>query len=165
MALTIHTSHGDLKIELYCDNTPKTSKNFLALCAMGYYDKTIFHRNIKGFIIQGGDPTGSGKGGQSIYGTSFEDEIDSSLEHDKRGIVSMANSGPNTNDSQFFITYAKQNHLNGIYTIFGKVIDGFQCLDEMEKEAVGKNNKPINDIIINSITIHSNPIAEKECEC
>jgi peptidyl-prolyl cis-trans isomerase-like 3 len=162
MSLTLHTSHGDLKIEVFCDLVSKSAKNFLALCANGYYDNTIFHRNIKGFIIQGGDPQGTGKGGNSIYGKYFEDEIVNNLEHDKRGILSMANSGPNTNGSQFFITYGKHEHLNGIYTVFGKVIDGFEVLDLMEKEPVGKNNKPINPIKINSVTIHSNPIAERE---
>ncbi|KAJ0770024.1 putative peptidylprolyl isomerase [Helianthus annuus] len=108
-------------------------KNFLALCASGYYDGTIFHRNIKGFMIQGGDPTGTGKGGTSIWGKKFNDEIRESLKHNARGVLSMANSGPNTNGSQFFITYAKQPHLNGLYTIFGKVIHGFEVLDLMEK--------------------------------
>src|SRR5690348_6659987 len=121
MSLTIHTTHGDIKIELFCEQVPKTCKNFLALSAMGYYDNTLFHRNIKGFIIQGGDPTGTGRGGNSIYGRYFEDEIIDTLKHDRRGIVSMANSGPNTNGSQFFFTYSKQASLDGQYTIFGKV--------------------------------------------
>ncbi len=160
----MHTSHGDLKIELYCDAVPKATKNFLALCAKNYYDSTIFHRNIKGFIIQGGDPTGTGKGGESIYGKNFDDEFDSTLSHDTRGIISMANCGPNTNGSQFFITYNKQLHLNGIYTIIGRVIDGFETLDLMESEMVGKNNRPLSDIKIKTITIHCNPIAEREAE-
>ncbi|PHT63250.1 Peptidyl-prolyl cis-trans isomerase-like 3 [Capsicum annuum] len=108
-------------------------QNFLALCSSDYYDGTIFHRNIKGFMIQGGDPTGTGKGGTSIWGKKLNDEIRESLKHNARGILSMANSGPNTNGSQFFITYAKQPHLNGLYTIFGKVIHGFEVLDLMEK--------------------------------
>jgi peptidyl-prolyl cis-trans isomerase-like 3 len=108
-------------------------QNFLALCASGYYDGTIFHRNIKGFMIQGGDPTGTGRGGNSIWGRKFNDEIRESLKHNARGILSMANSGPNTNGSQFFISYAKQPHLNGLYTIFGRVIHGFETLDVMEK--------------------------------
>ena len=145
----MHTSHGDLKVELYCDVVPQAAKNFLALSAKGYYDMSVFHRNIKGFIIQGGDPTGTGKGGESIYGKCFEDEIDSSLSHDTRGIISMANSGPDTNGSQFFITFTKQIHLNGIYTIVGRVIDGFETLDLMEAETVGKNNRPLNEIKIN----------------
>ena len=104
MSITLHTNFGNIKIELYCDLTPITCKNFLALCAKGYYDGSKFHRNIKGFILQGGDPTGTGKGGESIYGKYFNDEFAKELSHDKRGIVSMANSGPNTNESQFFIT-------------------------------------------------------------
>ena len=163
MSLTIHTTHGDIKCEIFCENVPKSSKNFLALCAMGYYDNTIFHRNIKGFIIQGGDPTGTGRGGNSIYGKYFEDEIDPDLRHDRRGILSMANSGPNTNGSQFFISYSKQSDLDDKYTIFGRLIDGYDTLDSLEREQVGKNNRPINECKIISITIHSNPIAEKEC--
>jgi hypothetical protein len=101
-ALTLHTNFGDLKLELYCDHTPKACYNFLALCANKYYDETKFHRNIPGFMIQGGDPTGTGKGGTSIFDTGngkFEDEIVPALKHDKAGIVSMANSGANTNGS------------------------------------------------------------------
>lgn len=99
-AVTLHTSQGDLKLELYCEEAPKTCENFLALCASSYYDATIFHRHIPGFMLQGGDPTGSGQGGRSIYDTpsgKFADEIVSGLSHDRAGIVSMANSGPNTN--------------------------------------------------------------------
>ncbi|KAM3132699.1 hypothetical protein pb186bvf_015244 [Paramecium bursaria] len=162
MSITLHTTHGDIKIELFCELTPKTCKNFLALCGKKYYDGTLFHRNIQGFIVQGGDPTGTGKGGECIYGKYFEDEVKQDLKHDRRGIVSMANSGKDTNQSQFFITYSKQNHLNGLYTIFGKVIYGFEALDLMEAETVDANYKPLNDIKIYSTTIHANPIAEKE---
>eukprot|EP00828_Plagiopyla_frontata_P019419 TRINITY_DN24810_c0_g1_i1.p1 TRINITY_DN24810_c0_g1~~TRINITY_DN24810_c0_g1_i1.p1 ORF type:complete len:166 (-),score=28.62 TRINITY_DN24810_c0_g1_i1:180-677(-) len=163
MSLTLHTSLGDIKIEMYCELVPQTAKNFLALCASGQYDNTIFHRNIKNFIIQGGDPTGTGKGGESIYGKNLlKDEMLEELKHDRRGIVSMANSGPNTANSQFFITYNKQSHLNGMFTVFGKVIDGFDTLDRMEKEPVDPKDKPLNDITIYKITIHSNPIADKE---
>ncbi|KAL2233987.1 UNVERIFIED_CONTAM: Peptidyl-prolyl cis-trans isomerase CYP18-1 [Sesamum indicum] len=136
-----------------------TSSNFLALCASGYYDGTIFHRNIKGFMIQGGDPTNTGKGGTSIWGKKFNDEIRESLKHNARGILSMANSGPNTNGSQFFITYGKQPHLNGLYTIFGKVIHGFEILDIMEKAQTGPGDRPLMEIRINRITIHANPLA------
>lgn len=132
----------------------------MALCAKGAYDGCIFHRNIKNFIIQGGDPTNTGKGGESIYGKPFKNEIVEGLKHDKRGVVSMANSGPDSNNSQFFITYSKQSQLNKIYTILGKIIDGFECLDLMEREPVDKEDRPLNDIKIHYVTIHANPIAE-----
>lgn len=97
MSVTLHTSLGDIKIELYVDETPRTCTNFLALAASGKYDNTLFHRNIKEFMIQGGDPTGTGKGGESIWGGAFPDEFHSSLRHVRRGMVSMANKGPNSN--------------------------------------------------------------------
>ncbi|PFH32126.1 putative cyclophilin [Besnoitia besnoiti] len=163
MSITIKTNLGDLKAELYCQQAPKTCKNFLALCASEYYNGTRFHRNIKGFAIQGGDPTGTGKGGESIYGGLFEDEFVSTLKHDRRGILSMANQGkPNTNGSQFFITYSRQPHLNGVYTVFGRLIDGLDTLEKMEKEPVGRKNRPENDIVVEQVIIHANPIAESE---
>ena len=110
--MTLHTDLGTLKLEVFCDIVPRTSFNFLALAASGYYDNTLFHRNIKGFMLQGGDPTGTGKGGESIWGGKFNDEIHPDNKHTTRGVVSMANSGPNTNGSQFFITYAKHPHLD-----------------------------------------------------
>jgi len=142
---------------------PKASENFLALCASGYYDNCIFHRNIRGFIIQTGDPTGTGKGGQSIWGTTFPDEIRSTLKFNSRGIVAMANSGnvADSNKSQFFITYAKQPHLDGKHTIFGKVIDGVDStLDSMERVPVNNKNRPLNEMKLTHVTIHSNPIAD-----
>merc|ERR1719357_1987919 len=102
-------------------------------------------------MIQGGDPTGTGKGGQSIWGSFFEDEF-----------VSMVNTGPNTNGSQFFITYARQPHLNGVYTTFGRLIDGLDTLDKMEKEPVNAKNRPARPMKIESITIHANPVADEE---
>lgn len=162
MSLTLHTSHGDILIELFYDECPNTCKNFLALSAMDYYNNTLFHRNIKSFIIQGGDPTNTGKGGESIYGKPFDDEFRKELTHSKRGIVSMANSGLNTNNSQFFITYAPHIQLDGKYTVFGQVVEGLEVLDKMEREPVNKKSKPINDIVLKSVTIHYNPIAIKE---
>ena len=162
MSVTLHTSLGDLKVEVFCEVVPKAAENFMALCASGKYDKTNFHRNIKGFMIQGGDPTGTGRGGKSIYKTTngkFEDEIVDTLRHSWRGVLSMANSGPDTNGSQFFITYSKQNHLNGKYTIFGKVIDGFEVLERMEKAPTGQGDKPKTPIVLTRVTIHANPIA------
>ena len=99
-ALTLHTNYGDIKLELFCDEVPKACHNFLALAASNYYDGTVFHRNISGFMLQGGDPTGSGTGGRSIFDTpsgKFEDDIAAGLSHDKPGVLSMANSGPHTN--------------------------------------------------------------------
>ncbi|CAA7269581.1 unnamed protein product [Cyclocybe aegerita] len=138
-------------------------QNFLALCASGYYDGCIFHRNIRGFIVQTGDPTGSGKGGQSIWGSPFSDEIRSTLKFNARGVVAMANSGndSDSNKSQFFITYAKQPHLDGKHTIFGKVIDGADStLDAIERVPVNNKNRPLNEIKLTSVTIHANPIAD-----
>eukprot|EP01068_Selenidium_serpulae_P005424 Selendium_serpulae@DN4019_c0_g1_i1.p1 len=163
MSVTIKTSLGDLKGELYCLQAPKTCRNFLALAASGYYNGTTFHRNIKGFAIQGGDPTGTGKGGESIYGKHFEDEFEPTVKHDRRGVLSMANSGsPNTNGSQFFITYSRQPHLNGTYTVFGRLIDGLDTLDKMEKEPVNEKNRPLKPVEIVEVLIHANPIADEE---
>lgn len=162
MAVTLHTTLGDLKLELYCDKAPKACENFLALCASNFYDGTIFHRNIKGFMLQGGDPTGTGRGGRSIFNTpngKFEDELDPSLQHSKRGIVSMANSGPNTNGSQFFVTYAPHSHLDGKYSIFGHVIDGMDVLDKAERIPVDAGDRPMQEIRLNRVTIHANPLA------
>ncbi|KNZ59343.1 peptidyl-prolyl cis-trans isomerase-like 3 [Puccinia sorghi] len=166
MSVTLHTSLGDLKIEVFAE------ANFLALCASGYYDKCIWHRNIKGFMIQTGDPTGTGKGGQSIWGRPFADEIRSTLKFNQRGIVAMASSGRDTNKSQFFILYAKQPHLDGHYTIIGRVIDGAinGTLDLMEKVAVNEKHRPVQEIKMTGVsgiflvTIHANPIADKEAE-
>mmetsp|Transcript_14858 Transcript_14858/g.20961 ORF Transcript_14858/g.20961 Transcript_14858/m.20961 type:complete len:166 (+) Transcript_14858:56-553(+) len=162
MAVTLHTNLGDLKLEIFCDRVPKTAKNFLALCASGYYDGTKFHRNIKKFIIQGGDPTGTGKGGASIYGKYFQDEIDDSLKHNKRGTISMANRGPHTNGSQFFFAYDPQPHLNNVNTVFGQIIHGDETLDAMEKIPCDDRDRPNHEIVLKSVTIHANPIAEKE---
>ncbi|KRX21988.1 Peptidyl-prolyl cis-trans isomerase-like 3, partial [Trichinella nelsoni] len=161
MSVTLHTNFGDLKIELHCEACPKTCENFLALCASGYYDGCLFHRNIKGFMIQTGDPSGTGKGGQSIWGQEFEDELREELKHNSRGIVSMANKGPNTNTSQFFITYSSHPSLDLKYTVFGHLIDGFETLDEIEKVSVNEKHRPLQDIKIQSVTIHANPIADK----
>ncbi|KIJ13423.1 hypothetical protein PAXINDRAFT_163657 [Paxillus involutus ATCC 200175] len=163
MSVTLHTSHGDLKIEVFCEAVPKAAENFLALCASGYYDNCNFHRNIRGFMIQTGDPSGSGKGGQSIWGKPFEDEIRSTLKFNNRGVVAMANSGPDTNKSQFFITYAKHPHIDNKYTIFGKVIDGADStLDMMERVPVNNKNRPLAEVKLTHVTIHANPIADAE---
>ncbi|KAF8625380.1 hypothetical protein AX15_005411, partial [Amanita polypyramis BW_CC] len=148
-------------IEVFCEAVPKTAENFLALCASNYYSDCLFHRNIKGFMVQTGDPTGSGKGGESIWGGTFQDELRTTLKFNVRGMVAMANSGPDTNKSQFFITYSKQGHLDGKYTIFGKVIDGGDStLDAMERVPVNNKNRPLNEIRLTHVTVHANPIAD-----
>ncbi|KAA0245973.1 MAG: peptidylprolyl isomerase [Candidatus Brocadia sp. AMX2] len=117
----IETSRGTIKIELYPKHAPKTVNNFVFLIREGFYDGVSFHRVISNFMIQGGDPTGTGRGGP---GYRFEDEVKGNpLTHDT-GVISMANAGPNTNGSQFFITHSPQPHLNGMHTVFGKVISG-----------------------------------------
>ncbi|ETV74618.1 peptidyl-prolyl cis-trans isomerase-like 3 [Aphanomyces astaci] len=160
MSVTLHTNLGDIKMEVFCDTAPRAAENFLALCATNSYDNTTFHRNMKGFMIQGGDSTGTGKGGESIWGGAIDDEFHPQNRHNVRGIVSMANSGPNTNKQQFFITYAKQPRLNNVYTVFGKVIDGFDVLDAMEKAQVDAKFRPLKDIVLRNVTIHANPIAD-----
>lgn len=165
MSLTLHTDVGDLKLELFCNEVPKATENFLALCASGYYNGTLIHRNISGFIVQMGDPTGTGKGGESIWGNKFEDEIRSSLKHDRRGVVSMANSGPDTNGSQFFITYARQPSLDAKYTIVGQVAEGTDTtLDVLERTEVNKKHRPLQDVLLKAVTIHANPLADPDCK-
>lgn len=161
MSVTLHTNFGPLKVELFCQKAPKTTYNFLALCASGYYDQCKFHRSIPQFMIQGGDPSGTGKGGKSCWNMPFDDEFDDDLRHEKRGILSMANSGPGTNQSQFFIIYDQQNHLNHSYPVFGQLIDGFSTLDDMEKVPCNVEDVPEREIKILKVTIHSNPFADK----
>lgn len=125
---TIHTEKGDIVVELYADKAPNTVNNFVFLANQGYYDDTTFHRVIPGFMAQAGDPSGTGKGGP---GYRFEDEFHPDLRHDGPGVLSMANAGPNTNGSQFFITYAAQPHLDDAHTVFGKVIEGLDVLEQI----------------------------------
>jgi len=125
---TIHTAKGDIVVELYADKAPKTVNNFVFLANQGYYDGTTFHRVIPGFMAQAGDPSGTGTGGP---GYTFEDEFHPDLHHDGPGVLSMANAGPNTNGSQFFITYEAQPHLDGHHTVFGKVIEGMDVLEQI----------------------------------
>ena len=126
----IETTKGLIELELYPGYAPKTVNNFVFLAREGYYDGIIFHRVINNFMIQGGDPTGTGRGGP---GYKFEDELAGNpLKHEK-GVISMANAGPNTNGSQFFITHAPQPHLNGKHTVFGKVVKGQEVVDSIQQ--------------------------------
>ncbi|MCO5612751.1 hypothetical protein L7F22_067021 [Adiantum nelumboides] len=160
----LHTTHGDLNLEVHCDIAPRTCENFLTLCERGYYNGVIFHRNIRNFMIQGGDPTGTGNGGESIWGKSFKDEFNSKLLHTGRGVVSMANSGPHSNASQFFILYKSAPHLNYKHTVFGRVVGGLDVLSIMDKVAVDDDDRPLQEIKILQISIFVNPYTEPDDE-
>lgn len=161
----ISTSLGDLNIELLPEHAPKAVWNFVKLAQKGYYKKTIFHRNIKGFMIQGGDPSGTGRGGQSIWGKPFEDEFEGPNLHNAKGILSMANKGKNTNTSQFFITYRAVPHLDRKHTIFARVVGGLDTtLRAMELAETGEKDKPIDDIEIHDIVVFVDPFEEWQKE-
>ncbi|XP_074579574.1 peptidyl-prolyl cis-trans isomerase CYP65 [Curcuma longa] len=160
----LHTTHGDLNLELHCDITPRACENFITHCENGYYNGVAFHRSIRNFMIQGGDPTGTGRGGQSIWGKPFKDEFNSKLLHSGRGILSMANSGPHTNGSQFFILYKSASHLNYKHTVFGSVVGGLSTLTAMEKVPVDDDDRPTEEIKITSVTIFVNPYTELDEE-
>lgn len=181
MSVTLHTSLGDIKIEIFCESVPKTAEvspiplsichlgrskadipqNFLALCASGYYDGSLFHRLIPTFMVQTGAPSSQPKGGSSVWGEPFDDEIRPTLRHNARGIVSMANKGPNTNGSQFFICFDKAPHLDGKNTVFGHLLgdDSLNTLERIEGVEVDKKSRPKQKIRIDGITIHANPLA------
>jgi peptidylprolyl isomerase len=153
---TMETTKGTMVIELRADLAPKAVENFLTHSKNGYYNGLIFHRVIKDFMIQGGDPTGTGMGGESIWGKPFKDEFAPNAVFDKAGILAMANSGPNTNGSQFFITTVPTYWLNGRHTIFGLVTQGFDIVKKIENaETNGRyeGDKPLEDIKIISISI------------
>jgi cyclophilin family peptidyl-prolyl cis-trans isomerase len=122
---TLHTDKGDIQVQLYADKTPVTVNNFVFLARQGFYDNTIFHRVISDFMVQGGDPTGTGRGGP---GYRFKDEFDPKLRHDKPGVLSMANAGPGTNGSQFFITHVATPWLDQKHSVFGQVTGGMDVL-------------------------------------
>ena len=179
----MHTNMGDIKIKLFESEVPRTVKNFIELSKKGYYNGIIFHRVIKDFMIQGGDPTGTGMGGESIYGEKFEDEFSVKL-HNIRGALSMANAGPNTNGSQFFIVQADTipdgmaqqmeqltdrgfpeesivdyKELGGTpwldfkHSVFGQVYEGMDVVDAIANVKCGMGDKPLNDVVIESIDI------------
>ncbi|CAK7204426.1 Peptidyl-prolyl cis-trans isomerase-like 1 [Sporothrix eucalyptigena] len=147
--VALDTSMGTITVELYTDHAPRTCKNFATLARRGYYDGTVFHRVIPDFMVQGGDPTGTGRGGESIYGEKFEDELTpparsnlQKLKHTGAGVLSMANAGPNTNGSQFFLTLAPTPWLDGKHTIFGRVQSGMAVLRRMGEVATDAEDRP-----------------------
>jgi cyclophilin family peptidyl-prolyl cis-trans isomerase len=149
--VVLHTSAGDISVDLYAADAPQTVNNFLFLGSDGFYDGVIFHRVIPGFMVQGGDPTGTGRGGP---GYKFRDETHSKTSY-KRGTLAMANSGPNTNGSQFFIMHADYG-LPNQYTIFGEVTDGLDVVDTIAGASAGAQDRPHDPVTINSITITGN---------
>jgi len=142
------TNIGTFCIELYYRHAPKSCHNIAKLAEGGYYNGVGFHRVIKDFMIQGGDPTGTGRGGQSIYGKQFKDEISSHLKHTGAGVVSMANSGPNTNGSQFFVILKPTPWLDGKHTIFGRIYSGMSIIQRMGLVATDDQDRPKNPLKI-----------------
>lgn len=154
----IKTNMGTIELELFSKETPKTVENFVGLANKGYYDGVIFHRVIDNFMIQGGDPTGTGRGGESFWGGKFKDEFVPSLKHSEPGILSMANAGPNTNGSQFFITLVATPWLDGKHTVFGKVINGMEVVKAIGKVPKNQMDRPLKDVVMESVTIEKRAI-------
>jgi cyclophilin family peptidyl-prolyl cis-trans isomerase len=153
MEATIQTNHGPIQVELYPDDAPKTVNNFLKLANDGFYDRVIFHRVIPDFMIQGGDPTGTGSGGP---GYTFEDEFND--HRVERGALAMANAGPNTNGSQFFIvTTQSAPWLDGKHTVFGKVTDGMEVVDQISEVPRDARDKPHDDVVIEAVSVSGDP--------
>ena len=146
----IETDKGRIVLELYADKAPKTVANFAKLAKQGFYNGVIFHRVIPGFMIQGGDPTGTGMGGP---GYTFADEFAPGLKHDVPGTLSMANSGPNTNGSQFFITVAATPWLDGRHAIFGRVVEGMEVVNAIVNAPRNAQDRPLEDIPMTNVTI------------
>lgn len=151
--VVLTTNMGDIEITLRPDVAPKATENFTKLAEKGYYNGVIFHRVIKEFMIQGGDPTGTGRGGESIWGSTFPDEVRVDLKFDRPGLLAMANRGPNTNGSQFFITTAPTTWLNMKHTIFGEVTKGYDVVQKIETTKVGPQDRPVQDVKILSVTV------------
>ncbi|MFC7167518.1 peptidylprolyl isomerase [Halospeciosus flavus] len=166
LTATLHTTKGDIEIELYPEKVPNTVENFVGL-ATGekewedpdtgetrtdpLYDDVPFHRVISGFMLQTGDPEGTGRGGP---GYEFDDEFHEDLRHDSEGTVAMANHGPDTNGSQFYITLDEQPHLDGKHAVFGQVIDGMDVVRDIGNAPTGRNDEPLEDILLESVEIH-----------
>ena len=146
---SIETNLGTMKISLFYQQTPITVSNFVTLAQQGFYNDVTFHRVIKNFMIQGGDPKGTGTGGP---GYSFQDEFVPALKHHKKGILSMANAGPNTNGSQFFITLVPTPHLDGKHTVFGELTEGEDVLDKIGSTPTGSQDKPTTPVVIKKIS-------------
>ncbi|KAM4052859.1 spliceosome-associated protein CWC27 homolog [Anomaloglossus baeobatrachus] len=157
----LKTTAGEIDIELWSKETPKACRNFVQLCLEGYYDNTIFHRVVPEFIVQGGDPTGTGTGGESIYGKPFRDEFHTRLRFNRRGLVAMANAGPHDNGSQFFFTLGRADELNNKHTIFGKVTgDTIYNLLRLAEVDIGEEDRPVNPHKIRISEVLFNPFED-----
>jgi cyclophilin family peptidyl-prolyl cis-trans isomerase len=146
------TTMGDFRVELFEDRAPLTTKNFIDLVEREFYDGVIFHRVIAGFMIQGGDPTGTGTGGP---GHKIRDEFHPELRHDAAGVLSMANAGPNTGGSQFFITLAATPWLDGRHAVFGRVIDGMDVVESIGATATGRNDRPLDEVQMKRVYVET----------
>jgi len=149
----LHTNQGKITIKLFAEVAPKTVENFTGLIKKGYYDGIIFHRVIPEFMVQGGDPTGTGRGGESIWGKPFEDECSPDLRFTKKGLLAMANSGPGTNGSQFFVTTALTPWLDGRHTIFGEITEGYEVIEAIERTQTGRDDRPIEKQFIEKAVV------------
>ncbi|PCI24903.1 peptidylprolyl isomerase [Candidatus Peregrinibacteria bacterium] len=153
--IVIETSEGTVSARLFPDHAPKAVENFLGLMKLKYYNGTIFHRVIFNFMIQAGDPTATGKGGESIWKTHFNDEFHPELKH-IRGAMAMANHGPNTNGSQFFVVEAPETPwLDKKHTVFGQIFEGLDIIDLIANADVDENDRPLKDIVLKNITLTS----------
>ena len=148
--VTIQTNHGTITAEMFSDVAPKTAGNFIELAKKGFYDGVVFHRVIDGFMIQGGDPTGTGRGGP---GYTIPDEFAPGLKHDTEGMFSMANAGPNTGGSQFFITLVPTPWLDGKHAIFGKVTGGMDVVKTIGKTKTAAGDRPVQDVVMEKVTV------------
>jgi cyclophilin family peptidyl-prolyl cis-trans isomerase len=149
----LQTTLGTIEMVFFPDVAPLAVESFKTLAARGYYDGTTFHRVIDHFMIQGGDPTATGSGGESIWGAPFADEFSDSLQFDQLGRMAMANRGPNTNGSQFFITVVATPHLNGKHTIFGQVVNGMSVVQAIARVETDKQGRPISQVTINRVRV------------
>ncbi|MFH0739006.1 MAG: peptidylprolyl isomerase [Candidatus Omnitrophota bacterium] len=143
--VVLETNQGIIEIKLLAQVAPRACENFSTLITKGYYNGVIFHRVIRGFMIQGGDPTGTGSGGESCWGSPFEDEVNKEIKFDRQGLLAMANAGANSNGSQFFITTAPAPWLNMRHTIFGEVVSGYDVVQKIESVDTDSSDKPKNE--------------------
>jgi cyclophilin family peptidyl-prolyl cis-trans isomerase len=146
----VQTNHGTFSVELFEERAPRTTRNFIDLADKGFYDGVVFHRVIAGFMIQGGDPTGSGRGGP---GYTIPDEFHPELKHTGEGILSMANAGPNTGGSQFFITLDATSWLDGKHAVFGKVVEGMDVVRAIGSTPTGPGDRPLKEVVMESVSV------------